>query len=54
METTPSASDDDYVPQDDLSEFQRFQKLNGVGDDGTGWADYDPAVHGDFDFDVKP
>jgi hypothetical protein len=55
MEVTSSSNTgDEYVPQDDISEFHRHLGLSGQEDDSNSdWSQYEPAVHGDFDFDLS-
>src|SRR5690348_8330086 len=54
MEIPSNLPSDDYFPQDDVSEYQRHQELSGQENDSNDeWAKYDPAVHGDLDFDLS-
>jgi hypothetical protein len=46
------AVSEEYLPQDDTSELERYQKLRGIDNDGNDW--YDPNINGEFDFDIGP
>jgi hypothetical protein len=48
----PSLVDEEYLPQDDTSELERYQKLRGINNDGNDW--YEPGIHGEFDLDIGP
>lgn len=53
---TPASNSEPYYAQDDISEAQRHAKLTQMdNDDGSdeSWQ-YDPHIHGDFDFDLSP
>jgi hypothetical protein len=52
MESPVSDQSEEYLPQDDTSELERYQKLRGIDNDGNDW--YEPGAHGDFDFDIGP